>query len=1141
MSTSTPPEAQEIFKELKAVCVPLFGTSRITPSSSPTTSRLLTDLIRLLQKIQPNELNGSLISYTFLPLSTILERNASSEIPDQVLEKILVALGLLCQSWWWTCDTKIWEQVFKLCGAIIGGLEGKGKGKVRDDETKEAATRCLLALLHKRSEQEASCRLLPPEDAIKRLRQFQECARDPRFIPILGQTVDFILGPVESRSTSLQLVSLELLYQIIEIYAPEDLIPTILPGVVSTMCKVCLGTSSGKGWVNGEVVARALKVMQSTIVRAISDDICIKEGALHRVEDLEDLSKLAHEPTPDNFVHGQSRPYVKRTGSWLHGTASQLHITLNSLTPLVSHPTPAVLHELANSSATILHATPLALPQTQPLLLSFLLSLSNAIFPSVASSAHHALLKLLAKASTGQSTLLQTLMNSTADNLLALPRLLSTQADSKVEHISGLIEAVCRLAVSDENPTTESLSPISKGIGRLLGPTGGIEKWGWSLLSVLELVEPYIVVTQTSAAQLMLESNPDSPDWVSFPELTFKNITSRSTRDALENMLRALGRAAQDSCLFSVEWFINIGQSGASTSAVTALWCGCRLLEGVANISLSSITRCSTHQQKSKRLDKLARTLSKSLAELWDKSDFEVIDEDTVEQRNDNADEGTQPHVQHQKGLVPLHETLKIIPPLRSRTLRKTLQPMLHRSLCLQLLAVASGIIQARFTSLFIYVLYPVLHSLVSSVTYLSSTASATLNYITFATSYATAANLLLSNFDYALDAISRRLTRRWLDIDATKVFVVMIRLVGSDVVDRAGDVVEECFDRLDEFHGYELIVEGLVEVLSEVIKVIETDVKARPAELKSSEEDTSTSSQFYRLKDINEFFDWLPKRKQSRLDVEETVDYGPAPRKAWGKSDSNDGENKQEDESQPTDPNAGPPPTPIQALTKQIVSRSLYFLTHGSPVIRSRILNLLASSVLVLPESALLPSIHSAWPFVINRLTDLETFVVSKAALLIEALAVNVGSFMFRRIWDDVWPRFRTLLNRLDEAEASSALSRRAYGAVGTESAYTHLHRLYHSILKTMTASLQGIRPHEESVWQVILAFRRFLGNQVHEELQQCARDLFIAAGKLNPDAVWLVLSSTSDAEYPIMAFMAETRWGIEENVRIVLEQIDT
>jgi hypothetical protein len=1014
-----------------------------------------------------------------------------------------------------------------LCGAVIGGIEGKGKRKERDDETRQAAAQCLYVLLRQRTSESDLSRGAPT-----RLEIFQTYSQSNKFVPILGQTLDSLLMTAGSRSLSLQRVSLELLSVLIAVYAPDDLIPSILPGVVSAMTKVSLGIPGSRGWANGEIVARALETMQVTVLRAIGDDICIREGALRPIVDLEDLVQPTNESQVDPEIR-KTRPHsTPRTASWLRGTSSQLLIAMNTLTPLVSHPTPSALHSLSTFSSTILRSTPVALPNVQQLLLSFLLALSNSDFPSIAEEAHMSLSSLLAS-STGRHSLMQTLMHSTNENLAALPRLLPTHADAKVEHAAGQVEAVCRLAVASDQ-ADNTLTSISNGLSKLLGPTGRIEKWGWSLLVVLEFLEPPATVSRTSSAQLMLENDPSAPQWVVFPDVTLKNVSTRSTQDALERMFRALGRATGDGCLFSIEWFANVGRSGTGSRSVAATWCACRFLEGAAETSLADgLASDATTYRRSKRLTKLARAMAREIAELWDESASQGKTSSIPDDKHTDDESGANLLVQHVQGISPLHETLRIVRAADVKQHPPIMQPVLHKALQLQVLAVLAGILQARFTPLFIYTLYPVLHSLVSPVAYLSSSALAALNYITIVTSYASPANLLLSNFDYALDAVSRRLSRRWLDVDASKVLALMVRLVGSDVVDRAGDVVEECFDRLDDFHGYEVIVEGLVGVLGEVIRVIAEDVgSSQPGPSDSS----SPPTQIPHRQSMDEFFSWLSSRNETSTVGQDTTNYGPAPREAWGEPHVKDAGSQTDDEentpAEELDPNADPPLTPIQALTKQIISRSLYFLTHESPVIRSRILNLLASSVPVLRESALLPSVHSAWPFVLNRLADKEPFVVSAAASLVEALVRHVGSFMFRRIWDDVWPRFRVLLANLAAADASNALSRRGYGAVGSESAYTHSHRLYRSLIKTMTAAMTGVHPHDASVWEVILAFRRFLHEEAHEELQFCARELYVAIGKNDADAVWLALHSTSDDRHPMMAFLKASQWKITANV---------
>lgn len=1086
--------------------------------------QLLSSLEDALRQNPEPALSTHLASYVFFPLSTILRRNPSNNIPDQVMEKLLGILATLCSSWWWTGELEVWSQIFMLCGSIIGGLEGKQKNKDRSDETKEAAAQCLLALLRERTDSEA-----PPaaqvRSAQQRLAQFQAHAHSSLFLPVIGQTVDFLLSAAKSPQRSLQRPSLQLLAIILRLYAPIRFIPSLLPGVVSTMTRVALASQESKSWANGEIVAGALVVIQNVVVLSIGDAVCIADGAIRSVVDLEDFAHFNDAPEAEQQAT-LSAPYlVTRTSSWLRASASQLHIALNTLTSLVNHPTSSALAALASMAKEILATTSLTLPQSQPLLLSWLLSLSNSSYPQVAELANSSIHDLLSCVSARHS-LLQTLAQIAKDSLSSLPRWIGSQADSKVEHIAGQAEAICRLVLSTA-PKTSGPSSLSLALNLLLGPSGGIERWGWTLLSVLEFRTPPVTVHHTPCVHIFLEGVPESAERIIFPEVSFKNVLSRSASDALARMLRALGRASGDNCLYAVEWFASTGRSSESRTAVSALWCAGRLLEGVSGTCLDSEDQLSEHvAAHSKRLQRFARGLARDIAELWT-----IEPTETANSPSDSLDDDSLPRTEFTKGLAVIRATADMTEPRRFTLPDLNYQPLLHKTFCLHLLAISASVLQANFTPLLLHVLYPILHSVVSPTPHLSLTALATLTFIANATSYASPANLLFSHFDYALDAVSRRLGRRWLDVDATKVLVILVRLVGSDVVQKAGDVVEECFDRLDEYHGYEVLVEGLVEVLGEVIKVIEQD------ELHVQDAPKEDPLAPLKLQSLDSLLDWVSHRNDPPQEYDDT-DYGPAPRSAWGDLNKERGKAAEDEIKQENNPDEEKPLTPAQALAKQMVSRSIYFLTHGSPVIRTRILLLLKSATPVLSEAALLPSVHQAWPYILNRLSDAEVFVVSAAAALIESLVSHVGSFMGRRIWDDIWPRFAAILTKLEAADGQNALARRGRGAVGTESAYTHSHRLYRSILKTMTAAVTGVHMRDASGWEVILLFRRFLHREAHEELQACARELYTALGKGNEDAVWLALMATSGRVACDVAFLAETKWDIDNNVTLILRE---
>jgi hypothetical protein len=1108
--------------------VPLLENSLLTPAVIPRVLPLLTELYARLQNLHNSGFNfpPSIISYIMFPLTSILRRNESAAVPDRVLELILLSLQILCEDWWWSCDLRTWEQLFMLCGAFVGNIGGKGKEKERDDESKEAAIRCLITLTRKRGTESdpTSPHAIPSRESVI-LTKFSEHARTASFIPILGQTINALATTSGSSSLRLRRSSLELLHILFELYVFEDFAPTVLPGVVSTMSRVALGSPTSKSWANGEIASLALSVMQMAILKSVGDDICTREGLVREVTDLDDLIAAA-EGTAEREVTPGEELRVERTHAWLKATSSQLLMALKALTPVVSHPTVTALVAMSSLSSSLLEHTSLTLPSCRPLLISFLLSLSRSTYDSVSNHAYSSLVQLTGPTSKVRHSLSQTLLQMTGDILSTLPRVLPSHADSKIEILAGQVEAICRLV----NSSSEKLSALSRGLGKLFGPMGGIEKWGWRLLAVMEFEMSQVTVMDTPVARLMLEQGT-SPYEPTFPELSLKYVATRSARATLEQMFRSLGNAGGEDCIYAVEWFAAVGRTRRDNRGVAALWLGARLLEGIADVAVG-IPKAEAIPRRSNRLRKAARDLSRTIAELWDEPNPDA--EQFVPPHVDGTDD--MPIIEYMQGTVVLDQSLRIGSGTKLTPPPKTSMLILHSMVALQLLSVSARVLQARFASVLLYTLYPILQSIISPVSQLSDSGFTALNIVASCLSYASPANLLISNFDYVLDAVSRRLSRQQLDIDAVKVLLIVVRIVGHDVIQKASDVVDECFDRLDEYHGYDLVVDRLIEVLLEIVKVVEEDEDSHAIR----EEDTGRSIAIPPDNTrMDAFESWFKSRNNTESHKDDSTEYGPAPRHPWGDTDTAAPEVPSADESQTQNDPDTVQVTPIQALSKQIVSRTIYFLTHESAAVRAKILALLSSAVPVLPESALLTSIHKAWPFILNRLSDSEPFVATAAAGLVEALSTHVGSFMYRRVWDDVWPRFRTMLQKLEVADSKSALARRGPGSVGTESAYTQSHRLYLSMLKTMTASMKKVQVNDTLAWEMLVYFRRFLHSQSHQELQTRATELFVAAGKNNADAVWLVLFSTTATGDNPTSFLQRREWDTKENSEVILQQL--
>ncbi|KAG9046020.1 hypothetical protein FS837_005207 [Tulasnella sp. UAMH 9824] len=935
------------FRRVQPICASLLKNSKITPNNTSQVIDLLSRLVLTLRGLPDpkTDLPPKFVEFIYLPLSITLERNAppAPPLPDQILEKLLQATSLLCQQWWWAMDFAVWKQLLRLSAYVIGSTRsGPGVSLVaRSEETKEAAALCLEALLRKREPQERPpwCDTTPED----RLEYIAREARQPSHFTVIGSAIGSLLDAADSEKVSLRALSFRAVGYLLSDFVPSSRLPTFLPGVVAKSCRVAIARNAARGWQASDVIKEALEVLTIIIVGSIGDEVCEREGILHKAPtSFDDIASMANHSTPGESKttsNDENDPYAfHRTESWLQGSASQIHNAINSLSPILSHPTPSAQLALAELSYALLRNATQSLPTLHPLLLSHLLTLSVSSHSPLAAAAKSYLETLLASKSIS-IPLLDVVAKLTQENLLALPPLILANSDQKVERVCNQIEAICLIS---HNPT---LSRSDIGVGHLLGPTGGIERWGLGLLGVAELTPPPRgPSTLSSGAPVgLIMNNLETPDHP-FPAMRLRYIGAASSQLAVERMLRGLGAAGGVDALFSVEWFMETATAGKGALEASALWCAARVYEGIVGVSLREISVPSESRgvrlgafggidkmkvEDRRRVEKTARQLVKTVSELWETDDLGR--EEMGEQASAAADSlmlygDSRLPTEHVKGLDPLitlldfrnQRTISISAGTERSGAEGREMAKLHAALALQTLSISSSILGSRFPPLLLHAIYPILRSLVSSNNLLSSTAMAALHHVTTASGYAAPANLLLSNFDYALDSASRRLFRSRLDLKATKVLVILVRLVGKDVVQRAGDVVEECFDRLDEYHGYSALVEGLVEVLSEVVKAVEAEEepleRPRPSAWGGPPTTTETKS------GTAAFLEWYKQRQLDKESEEIPEDFGPTPHQPWGR------EPQPDEDAAPTDLPSNDPPKPsiTQALISKIIRRCL-------------------------------------------------------------------------------------------------------------------------------------------------------------------------------------------------------------------------
>src|SRR5439155_25934165 len=128
------------------------------------------------------------------------------------------------------------------------------------------------------------------------------------------------------------------------------------------------------------------------------------------------------------------------------------------------------------------------------------------------------------------------------------------------------------------------------------------------------------------------------------------------------------------------------------------------------------------------------------------------------------------------------------------------------------------------------------------------------------------------------------------------------------------------------------------------------------------------------------------------------------------------------------------------------------------------------------------------------------ESYVILSAVQLVQTISVCCGDFFTSRIVNDVWPIFKELLQQ------QSSIDQEYYSEL-TKSVFSSSHHLKVSILSTMRVVINQTKLSKEVLCDIIDTLWIFLSDQLHEELQELAKDLFIELSLKNPDVTWLLL----------------------------------
>ncbi|MBW0460833.1 hypothetical protein O181_000548 [Austropuccinia psidii MF-1] len=457
--------------------------------------------------------------------------------------------------------------------------------------------------------------------------------------------------------------------------------------------------------------------------------------------------------------------------------------------------------------------------------------------------------------------------------------------------------------------------------------------------------------------------------------------------------------------------------------------------------------------------------------------------------------------VDYIKGLEPLKELEKLKPTsslVRNSFIEKEEFQALRTCLILRLISNLGYVLEEAFQPSLNWVLYFVLAQFGSENAYVREHAKATVGELAFHCGYGSISNMLQDNTDYLTHAISRQLLPNHYDIQAPFVLEHLIRLVGlRSIFPLIEDVLlHDCFELLDDYHGYDLVCLSIIRVFHCVMSLMkeelileQTQTQETIIEKVKEQQPVASSCQ----DEIDEIFELEYQLESARrgmsaaypssvnVDLDHFKTYH-ATRVKLINLKSNPAENvktKAENPRKPfgsvkeltatlpssTQPDEGdskpiqPPMTLYQKIASQLINKSANFLTHSSAKIRAHVSQLISDAIPILgstslnpQESSILPLIHRFWSIILTRLEDYETRL--ETLKLLKGLCQHLSKFMGKRLVNEVWPRLNKLI---------------------AEDKRHKVHELVFEILEELIKLTNEINLKESKVWEILVTIMNY------------------------------------------------------------------
>lgn len=332
--------------------------------------------------------------------------------------------------------------------------------------------------------------------------------------------------------------------------------------------------------------------------------------------------------------------------------------------------------------------------------------------------------------------------------------------------------------------------------------------------------------------------------------------------------------------------------------------------------------------------------------------------------------------------------------------------------------------------------LYPILERLGSPNAALQRHALTALTLVSSACDYSSPKDLIISNVDYLVNAISLQINISTLSPQAPQVLIMAIKLCGATMIPYLDDLVDSIFDLLASYHGYEKFVEQMFGVLNAIVEEANNASSTAITETPEAVSKVTT----YAPTSIAS----LAAQLKASLTEKPHLDPLPIPSEDINPSPSlptSDPSDTELEDPAPSKTDELPPLSKTLTTISSILTLTQHHLPTSSPSLRHLLLNLLphAFALLAPHTDTFLPLLNALYPVLTPRLYDPEPYITIAASHALTALCRSAGDFLRTR-FEDEWERLLALWTRsIKEAEVerkkmgrAGASERKARGVGG-------------------------------------------------------------------------------------------------------------